>query len=108
MRLKIYTRPAVNVYVVISYRKCFFFFFFLNLCLILTRIFILNLFYWFSRNVPVKLAYASYESVNETEQDSKQPIMIMHGLFGSKNNWNSLSKAIHQRTKRKVINNRLK
>ncbi|XP_012215498.2 sn-1-specific diacylglycerol lipase ABHD11 [Linepithema humile] len=54
-------------------------------------------------NVPVKLAYASYESVNGTEQDAKQPIMIMHGLFGSKNNWNSLSKAIHQKTKRKVI-----
>ncbi|XP_076176752.1 sn-1-specific diacylglycerol lipase ABHD11 isoform X2 [Ptiloglossa arizonensis] len=34
---------------------------------------------------------------------SKQPIVIMHGLFGSKNNWNSLSKAIHQQTDRKVI-----
>uniref|UniRef100_A0A6V7JTC0 sn-1-specific diacylglycerol lipase ABHD11 n=1 Tax=Bracon brevicornis TaxID=1563983 RepID=A0A6V7JTC0_9HYME len=27
----------------------------------------------------------------------------MHGLFGSKNNWNSLSKAINQHTTRKII-----
>ncbi|XP_011876801.1 PREDICTED: alpha/beta hydrolase domain-containing protein 11 [Vollenhovia emeryi] len=53
--------------------------------------------------VPVKLAYTSYESVKEHEQDAKEPVIIMHGLFGSKNNWNSLSKAIHQKTKRKVI-----
>jgi len=31
------------------------------------------------------------------------PVLIMHGLFGSKTNWNSLSKSIQQRTKRKVI-----
>ncbi|KAG5314194.1 ABHDB protein, partial [Acromyrmex insinuator] len=53
--------------------------------------------------VPVKLAYTSYESVKELKQDVKEPIIIMHGLFGSKNNWNSLSKTIHQKTKRKVI-----
>ncbi|XP_078040021.1 sn-1-specific diacylglycerol lipase ABHD11 isoform X2 [Augochlora pura] len=35
--------------------------------------------------------------------DSKNPIIIMHGLFGSKNNWNMLSKSIHQQTDRKVI-----
>lgn len=52
--------------------------------------------------VPVKLAYASYESLNESE-NAKNPVIIMHGLFGSKNNWNSLSKAIHQKTKRKII-----
>ncbi|KZC08585.1 PREDICTED: alpha/beta hydrolase domain-containing protein 11 [Dufourea novaeangliae] len=34
---------------------------------------------------------------------SKYPIIIMHGLFGSKNNWNTLSKTIHQQTDRKVI-----
>lgn len=56
-----------------------------------------------SRTVPVKLAYTSYESIKENEQDAKGPIIIMHGLFGSKNNWNSLSKAIHQKTKRKVV-----
>lgn len=54
---------------------------------------------------PVKLAYASYESIKDNDQprSAEQPIMIMHGLFGSKSNWNTLSKAIHQKTKRKVI-----
>jgi len=66
-------------------------------------VFSLLTFRYFSRNVPVKLAYASYESVNGAMEDAKQPIVIMHGLFGSKNNWNSLSKAIHQKTKRKVV-----
>ncbi|XP_050451858.1 protein ABHD11-like isoform X1 [Cataglyphis hispanica] len=54
---------------------------------------------------PVKLAYISYESVKENErnQNTEQPIIIMHGLFGSKSNWNTLSKTIHRKTKRKVI-----
>ncbi|KAK2585177.1 hypothetical protein KPH14_008675 [Odynerus spinipes] len=52
---------------------------------------------------PVKLAYASYESMKEKPNAKRHPIVIMHGLFGSKNNWNSLSKAIHQKTERKVI-----
>lgn len=54
---------------------------------------------------PVKLAYISYESVKENErnQNAEQPIVIMHGLFGSKSNWNTLSKTIHRKTKRKVI-----
>ena len=52
---------------------------------------------------PVKLAYASYESMSGNKDNPKQPIMIMHGLFGSKNNWSTLSKAIHQQTDRKVI-----
>ncbi|XP_012287144.1 protein ABHD11 [Orussus abietinus] len=52
----------------------------------------------------VKLAYVSYESMADTaEENSTAPIMIMHGLFGSKNNWNSLAKVIHQKTNRKVI-----
>ncbi|XP_011506252.1 PREDICTED: alpha/beta hydrolase domain-containing protein 11-like [Ceratosolen solmsi marchali] len=53
---------------------------------------------------PVKLAYTSYESTKEMKESSpKSPILIMHGLFGSKSNWNSLSKSIHQQTNRKVI-----
>ncbi|KAF7406497.1 hypothetical protein HZH68_005866 [Vespula germanica] len=52
---------------------------------------------------PVKLAYASYESMKENLNLTINPIVIMHGLFGSKNNWNSLSKAIHQNSQRKVI-----
>lgn len=54
---------------------------------------------------PVKLAYSSYEStdVDSTNNNQKCPVVIMHGLLGSKNNWNSLSKSIHSRTKKKVI-----
>ncbi|CAL7947222.1 unnamed protein product [Xylocopa violacea] len=48
--------------------------------------------------IPVKLAYVSYESMNGNKNASKQPIIIMHGLFGSKTNWSSLSKTIHQQT----------
>ncbi|XP_015596542.1 protein ABHD11 [Cephus cinctus] len=55
-------------------------------------------------STPVKLAYVSYESTKEEKNHSKRPpILIMHGLFGSKNNWNSLAKAIHQKTNCKVI-----
>uniref|UniRef100_A0A0K8SHQ9 sn-1-specific diacylglycerol lipase ABHD11 n=1 Tax=Lygus hesperus TaxID=30085 RepID=A0A0K8SHQ9_LYGHE len=31
------------------------------------------------------------------------PVLIMHGVLGSKNNWNSLAKALNKDTKRKVI-----
>lgn len=69
---------------------------------VLIRAFVSNLFSP-SRTVPVKLAYTSYESVKNNEEDAREPVIIMHGLFGSKNNWNSLSKAIHEKTKRKVV-----
>lgn len=53
---------------------------------------------------PVKLAFISYESIKDVTQTSNLcPVIIMHGLLGSKNNWNSLSKTIHQQTGRKVI-----
>ncbi|XP_013190927.1 protein ABHD11 [Amyelois transitella] len=50
----------------------------------------------------VDLAYASYESTSDAE-NSQPPLVILHGLLGSKNNWNSMSKAIHRTTGRKVI-----
>lgn len=50
----------------------------------------------------VDLAYASYESTSD-ESSSRPPLIILHGLLGSKNNWNSMSKAIHRTTGRKVI-----
>lgn len=50
----------------------------------------------------VDLAYASYESTSELEP-TRPPLIILHGLLGSKNNWNSMSKAIHRTTGRKVI-----
>lgn len=50
----------------------------------------------------VDLAYASYESTTN-ECSGRPPLVILHGLLGSKNNWNSMSKAIHRTTGRKVI-----
>ncbi|XP_054918491.2 sn-1-specific diacylglycerol lipase ABHD11-like isoform X2 [Dermacentor andersoni] len=47
----------------------------------------------------VSLSYASYESTQA--EDQRSPIIILHGLFGSKNNWKSLSKAMINATKRK-------
>ncbi|KAF8903687.1 mitochondrial protein [Gymnopilus junonius] len=44
--------------------------------------------------VPVDLSYTSIipEDGNETER----PLVILHGLFGSKRNWGSISKALHR------------
>uniref|UniRef100_A0ABD2XNQ8 sn-1-specific diacylglycerol lipase ABHD11 n=1 Tax=Trichogramma kaykai TaxID=54128 RepID=A0ABD2XNQ8_9HYME len=80
-------------------RKYFRFFLFLNFDHRLQLMVII----YDSSQKPVKLAYASYESTNHEALDTKAPILIMHGLFGSKSNWNSLSKTIHQKTKRKVV-----
>ncbi|XP_067015195.1 sn-1-specific diacylglycerol lipase ABHD11 isoform X2 [Anabrus simplex] len=52
---------------------------------------------------PIKMAYSSYESTNPTVSSSDWPVIIMHGLMGSKSNWNSLSKVIHSKTKRKIF-----
>ncbi|EFX81811.1 hypothetical protein DAPPUDRAFT_188037 [Daphnia pulex] len=53
---------------------------------------------------PVKLAYTSYEGMNsQNVSPSLTPIIIQHGLLGSRKNWASLSKAIHSKTGRKVI-----
>ncbi|KAK9874452.1 hypothetical protein WA026_002791 [Henosepilachna vigintioctopunctata] len=53
---------------------------------------------------PVSLAYAIYENTSVTETLS-QPLIVMHGLFGSKSNWNTLCKVFQQKTypHRKII-----
>ncbi|RZC40541.1 Abhydrolase 6 and/or PGAP1 domain containing protein [Asbolus verrucosus] len=51
----------------------------------------------------VKLAYASYESTNSPSDLDPAPLIVKHGLFGSKSNWNSLCKVYHNKTNRKVI-----
>lgn len=53
----------------------------------------------FTNKSSVKLSYISYD----TYRSSVSPVVIMHGLFGSKNNWNTLAKAINKQTKRRVI-----
>lgn len=50
----------------------------------------------------VDLAYASYETAI-SEHNGLPPLIILHGLLGSKNVWTSMSKAIHKNTGRKVI-----
>lgn len=55
---------------------------------------------------PVDLSYATYENTRSYIPDEvPAPLIVMHGLFGSKANWNSHCKAFHQQTipQRKVI-----
>ncbi|XP_058453052.1 protein ABHD11-like [Malaya genurostris] len=47
--------------------------------------------------VPVDLSYNTYDNISSPTFGS--PVLILHGLFGSKFNWNSLSKAFHLKTK---------
>nr|CAG4645590.1 EOG090X07NZ [Lynceus sp. MCZ IZ 141354] len=56
-----------------------------------------------SRVRSLKMAYSSYESTNPEVISSLPPLVIMHGLLGTRSNWNSLAKAIHAQTGRKVI-----
>ncbi|XP_064612716.1 sn-1-specific diacylglycerol lipase ABHD11-like [Liolophura sinensis] len=49
---------------------------------------------------PVKLAYATYQETNLEESDT--PVLILHGLFGSKTNWQTIAKAFSN-TGRKII-----
>ncbi|XP_063984991.1 sn-1-specific diacylglycerol lipase ABHD11-like isoform X1 [Diachasmimorpha longicaudata] len=55
------------------------------------------------RNTPVKLAYTTYDQETSQDKSAKPPVVVMHGLFGSRNNWNSLSKALNQQTSRRII-----
>uniref|UniRef100_A0A6P7G4B1 sn-1-specific diacylglycerol lipase ABHD11 n=1 Tax=Diabrotica virgifera virgifera TaxID=50390 RepID=A0A6P7G4B1_DIAVI len=52
---------------------------------------------------PVDMSYATYESTNSENQS--HPFIIIHGLFGSKSNWNSICKYYNQRfnPSRKII-----
>jgi hypothetical protein len=48
------------------------------------------------------MAYTSYESTKPSFITTDCPVVIMHGLLGSKANWNAISKILHSNTKRKV------
>ncbi|CAH1392629.1 unnamed protein product [Nezara viridula] len=50
---------------------------------------------------PVSMSFNIYDK--RRNDDNFIPLIIMHGLFGSKSNWNSLSKAINEITYRKII-----
>jgi abhydrolase domain-containing protein 11 len=48
------------------------------------------------------MAYTSYESTKPSLTSTSWPVIIMHGLLGSKANWNAMSKMLHSKTNRKV------
>lgn len=50
------------------------------------------------------LAFTEYSDYG-TSPTNESPIIITHGLLGSKANWHSLSKAINKSTGRKVMLN---
>ncbi|KAK9875584.1 hypothetical protein WA026_009387 [Henosepilachna vigintioctopunctata] len=51
----------------------------------------------------VNLAYVTYESTSS--ETFANPLIIMHGLFGAKSNWNTLCKKYYEKTKppRKIV-----
>ncbi|XP_055842328.1 protein ABHD11 [Episyrphus balteatus] len=51
---------------------------------------------------PIKMAVNVFES--KSTDPNASPLMIMHGLFGSKQNWRGISKALESKTKRKIYN----
>jgi len=53
--------------------------------------------YFSDRNVP--LAYDDYNS----NTNGLTPVVICHGMLGSKNNWTSIAKQLHKTTGRRVV-----
>lgn len=51
---------------------------------------------------PLKLSFSQLSPPNGPN-DLKNPVLVYHGLFGSKNNWRYLSRTISERTGRKVF-----
>ena len=53
----------------------------------------------------VSLAYDIHPAISSVSSNtsSLSPIVILHGLFGSKQNWRSLSKALAQKTERTIF-----
>lgn len=51
---------------------------------------------------PINMAYTSYEAISPQSQNSS-PILILHGILGSKTNWNAMSRQISLKMLRKVI-----
>ncbi|KAG0270808.1 hypothetical protein BGZ95_001508, partial [Linnemannia exigua] len=52
---------------------------------------------------PVSLSFADTPKPSPKEEAKSQPIVVMHGLFGSKQNWKALSKAMAHRLNTRVL-----
>ncbi|XP_065365224.1 sn-1-specific diacylglycerol lipase ABHD11 [Calliphora vicina] len=50
---------------------------------------------------PIEMACNIFE--NKNTDNTKPPLMIMHGLFGSKQNWRAVSRSLESKTNRKII-----
>ncbi|XP_014292358.1 sn-1-specific diacylglycerol lipase ABHD11 [Halyomorpha halys] len=51
---------------------------------------------------PVHMAFTEYETVT-AEDKNEIPIIILHGMLGSKTNWNTMGRQIAVKTSRKVV-----
>jgi len=56
----------------------------------------------FSKYGRPRLAYTIIEE-SESSASSGSPVILLHGMFGSKSNWKSIGKALNKRTGRKII-----
>lgn len=59
----------------------------------------------YRQNEAVKIAYASYNPTESSDTISPYPLILLHGILGSKGNWNSLAKQYVEKTqpKRKIF-----
>lgn len=64
------------------------------------RLLTLKLFISFLLSSAVRLAYDSIDAT--TDGEDLPPLVILHGLFGSKQNWRTLAKRFHRETGRQV------
>lgn len=54
---------------------------------------------YYSKKInPVDLAYTSLENLKSADRKTTPPLVIMHGLNGSKKNFNSISLKLHEKT----------
>jgi abhydrolase domain-containing protein 11 len=54
----------------------------------------------------VPLSYVKFEKTSKNQHEkplTETPVFLLHGLFGSKSNWQSVAKALHGRLKQTVI-----
>ncbi|XP_047490467.1 protein ABHD11-like isoform X1 [Penaeus chinensis] len=58
--------------------------------------------YTTSRSAAVDMAFTLFQSASPQKTSDKAPVVIMHGLLGSKTNWKGLGKAISSKTGRQV------